>query len=56
MSMFSCAGAMAAAGEIKSFIEEKKLENKDKPDVVKALDEVYAKAQAIWSSAESGWY
>lgn len=56
MSIASDAGASCAANEIAAFIESKKEEYKDKPDVVDALDKVLAEARRIKESADAGWY
>ncbi len=56
MSIQSCAGAGAAAGEILQLIKQKLDENKSKPDVVAVLKEIETKAQQIKKEAKSGWY
>jgi hypothetical protein len=56
MSMAGNIGASCAAEEILKLIQTKKEENIDKPEVVKVLEEVEAKAKEIKDSADSGWY
>jgi hypothetical protein len=56
MSIQSNAGAAAAAVEIKRFIQQKKAEYADKPEVVAALTEIEEKAKDIEETAKDGWY
>ncbi len=56
MSMQGDAGAKAAASELLALVEQKISENKDNPDVLKALRPIKKKAEEIIDAANRGWY
>jgi len=55
MGMQSAWGAESAAEEIIKLIAIKKLEYVDHPMAVKALEDIEAKAQKIYTSAKAGY-